>query len=382
MTRLSFLPKAKLVLMSSLYFSLTLTLLYNPHPSFAKVRTSGKNTVEPSKQNFDTGMTKYKDHDLDGAIDGFLQSIYFTRNSYNPDAYYWLGMSYQEKNLDAKAIEAFKKCVEQSIKPAPKAHLHLAQLYMRNNRLDEAEYEANKALADYNGPGPEAHNIIGLISEKRGDLSRAQDQFVEALGDPPWRYTEAWMNYAENLMKQKQWGYAITQLRKMLNHTKALKGMDPQRIYLDIGICLLAKGDHQGAMDNWHEVLNYNPDNAAAHLQLALLLDSERHLSAAIREYKEYIRLSADNPQIAKIKNQVLLLEQKLRSGSADVPVQNSTRYSTRSPLEPTTVDLRRQDSDNTEAIETTTTDRNKKSKKAEKKKDSLEPKSGKESGF
>ncbi len=251
---------------------------------FSKVRSAGKNTVEPAKQNFELGLAKYKEHDLDGAIDAFLQAIYFTRNSYNPEAYYWLGVSYQDKNLDAKAIEALKKGVEQSIKPMPEAHIHLAELYLRNNRLDEADYEASKALTDYHGPGPQAHNIMGLISDKRGDLRRAQDEYVEALGDPPWRYTEAWMNYAENLMKQKEWGSAITQLRNMLNHNKPLKGIDPQRIYLDIGICLLAKGDHQGAMDNWHEVLNYNPTNAAAHLQLALLLDSERHWSAAVKE--------------------------------------------------------------------------------------------------
>lgn len=85
----------------------------------------------------------------------------------------------------------------------PQAHIHLAQLYLRNDRLEDAEYEASKALVDFRGPAPEAHNIIGLISDKRGEFKRGQDEYLEALGDPPWRYTEAWMNYAENLMKQK-----------------------------------------------------------------------------------------------------------------------------------------------------------------------------------
>lgn len=310
-------PRAKLVLMPIVL--LLIEILIFSHPdinccAFSKVRSSGKNTVDASGENFELGMRKYKEHDLDGAIDAFLQAVYFARNSYNPEGYYWLGVSYQDKNLDSKAIEALKKSIEQSIKAAPQAHLHLAQLYLRNNRLDEAEWEANKSITDFHGPAPESHNVIGLICDKRGDLKRGQDEYVAALGDPPWRYTEAWMNYAENLMKQKDWGYAVTQLRNMLNHNKPLKGIDHQRIYLDIGICLFAKGDHQGAMDNWHEVLNYNPDNAAAHLQLALLLDSERHLSAAIKEYKEYIRLSPENAETAKIKNHILLLEQKLRS--------------------------------------------------------------------
>lgn len=350
---------------------------FNFYPALAKVRSTGKNTVEPAKQNFDLGMLKYKEHDLDGAIDAFLQAIYFTRNSYNPDAYYWLGICYQEKNQDAKAIEAFKKSVEQSIKPASHAHLHLAQLYLRNNRLGEADYEANKSLIDAQGKFPEAHNIMGLISQQRGDLDYAKDEFLNALGDPPWRYTEAWMNFAENLIKQKEWGYAITQLRNMLNHPKLLKGLEPERIYLDIGICLLAKGDHQGAMDNWHEVLNYNPDNAAAHLQLALLLDSERHISSALKEYKEYIRLSPDNAETVKIKNRVLLLEQNLRAEQIDIPVQNQTHIQSRYKPNPTNKNETNNFEEETGSVST-----NNKAVKQEKKRDALEPKSGKESGF
>ncbi len=294
--------------------------------ALAKVRSSGKNTVEPSKENFALGMSKYKEQDFDGAIDAFLQSIYFNRSSYNPEAYYWLGLCYQEKKLDGKAIEALKKSIEQTIGRCPQTHIHLAQLYLRNNRLDEATAEANKAWMEFQGKAPEAHNILGLIAERRGDLQGAESQFVEALGDKkPWRYTEAWMNYAEVLIKRKQWGEAIIQLRDMLNNQAPLKGINYEQVYLDIGICLLAKGDHQGAMDNWHESLNYNPDNAMAHLQLALLLDSERHVSSAIKEYKEYIRLSPDNTQMAKIKDRVLILEQNLRSAQVQPPDQVTT---------------------------------------------------------
>ncbi len=358
------------LLLSGCFLFLFANLFSYQLPSFAKIRSSGKNTVEPSKENFDLGLRKYKEHDLDGAIDALLQAVYFNRSSYNPEAYYWLGICYQEKNLDAKAIEALKKSVEQSIKRIPLTHLHLSQLYLRNNRLDEAEWEANKALIDFYGPAPEAHNQLGLICEKRNELERAQDQFLDALGNHPWRYTDAWMNYAENLIKQKKWGYAITQLRNMLNHDKALKGLDPERIYFDIGICLLAKGDHQGAMDNWHETLNYNPDNAQAHLQLALLLDSERHIASAIKEYKEYIRLSPDNSEVAKIKNQVLLLEQKLRA----TPVESVGPY-----VAPNLDSLYKKEPNTSSEIQE---QNNSDALKPSSKKDVLVPHSGKESGF
>ena len=307
-------------------FFLTAEFLIFDQAVLSKPRSSGKSTVEPSKENFELGLSRYKAHDIDGAIDAFLQAIYFNRSTYYPQAYYWLGVCYQDKKQDSKAIEAIKKSVQESIEPAPKAHMHLGELYLRNDRLPEAETEANKAWQDYNTMSvPDVHNLKGLIAQKRGDLSAAGEQFIEALGEKPWRYTEAWMNYAENLIKRKEWGKATMQLRAILDNPVKLKTEpDLERIYLDIGICLLAKGDHQGAMDNWHETLNYNPENAMAHLQLGLLLDSERHVSSAVKEYKEYIRLSEDNPEVVKIKNRVLLLEQILKSGQSESSIESN----------------------------------------------------------
>src|SRR6516162_333299 len=80
----------------------------------ARVRSKGKNTVTPSEENHQIATSKYKAGDLDGAIDAFLQALYFSRNYYNPDAYYWLGVCYMEKKQDAKAIEAFKHNCEQA----------------------------------------------------------------------------------------------------------------------------------------------------------------------------------------------------------------------------------------------------------------------------
>src|ERR1700683_5314297 len=92
-----------------LVFLTTEILILNQPVLSSKPRSSGKNTVEPSAENFELGLSRYKAHDLDGAIDAFLQAIYFNRSTYYPQAYYWLGVCYQDKKLDAKAIEALKK---------------------------------------------------------------------------------------------------------------------------------------------------------------------------------------------------------------------------------------------------------------------------------
>ena len=295
--------------------------------ALAKVSSKGKNTVDACKENFETAMRKYKEKDLDGAIDAFLQSIYFSRNYYNPQAYYWLGLCYMQKKQDGKAIDALNKHCEQAIGFTPEAHIYLAELYLRNDRLNEAEAEANLALTQYQGRGPKARNMLGKIKEKQGDLVQAQAEFLEALGDPPWRYTEAWMNYAENIMKQKQWGAAVNQFTLMLNNKIVLKGLDYETLFLDIGLCLLAKGDHQGAIDNWHECLNYNPQNTKAHLQLAMLLDAEQHFSSAMKEYREFVRLTNDTEAAEKIKERIHIIEQKLGPDESELPPPKPSMY-------------------------------------------------------
>lgn len=291
-------------------------------PVYAEKRVRGAKdhpqTEMPSDQNFNVGMAKYKDGDMDGAIDGFLQAIYFARNNYEPAAYYWLGMAYRNKMQDTKAIEAFKKAIEQSVNGNPDAHLHLGEVYLRNDRDGEAEEEAKNAIIEAGGPAYKAHNLYGMVLEHRGDLSGAQQHFLDALGEQPWTYTDAWMNLAGCFMKWKNWGSALSTYRDMLLSKKPLKGLDYQKIYLDMGVCLLAKGDHQGAIDNWHRCLDYNVANPEAHLQLAMLFDAENHISSAIKEYKEFVRVSDDQRRVGKAKERIGMLEQKLAPAETD----------------------------------------------------------------
>lgn len=299
--------------------ALTSSVAYLPlnclTPAFAKKKTGDNpNTEDPSVAQLNIGLERIKKGDFNGAVDSLLQSVYFARNNYAPVSYFWLGFCYGMLLQDTKAIEACKKNVEQSIGGVPETHCMLAELYMRNDRDQEAEDECKTALTEFQGPGFKAHCIYGKLLEKRGDFASAQWHYENALGDQPWTYTEAWLRMAECMMKQKNWGGAVKQLGGMIISSQKgiLKGLDFQKVYLDLGICLLAKGDHQGAIDNWHKVLGLNFDNPEAHLQLAMLLDAENHMSSAIKEYREFIRVSTDQKKVAKAKERLGMLELKV----------------------------------------------------------------------
>ncbi len=277
----------------------------------------GKGHVLPSDAQFDIGMSKYKSRDYDGAVDAFKQSVYFARNEYMPAAWYWLGCTYMVKHEDTKAIEAFKKHFEQTPGPSWEAHIHLGHIYLRNNRLAEAEDEARCALSDYQGQCPKAYNLYGLVEKARNNYDGAVGWFLQALGDAPWSYTEAWMNYADMLMWAKKWPAAINQFTKMLNSEKTLKGLDEETLFTSRGKCLLALGDHQSALEDFHRTLSMNKDNSEAHLNLAMMFDQERHISSAIKEYKEFCRTCNEPKRTSAVMQRIAMLEQLLRPAQA-----------------------------------------------------------------
>ncbi len=310
------------ILLLSLTLSFSVT--YFVQPCGAKVKAP--NTEDPMVKNHDLGMAFIAKGDWDSAIDAFLQSVYFARNNYAPDSYHFLGVSYMAKGQDLKAIEAGKKSVEQSTGGAFKTHILLAELYLRNKRLDEADAECSAAMnADsHTEENLRGHYLYGRVFEARDSPWQAQLQYEYALGDKPWTFTDAWMAYTELMMKQKNWVAAIAQFNDMIKSEKVLKGMNYPHLYLDLGICLLAKGDHQGAMQNWHKGLSLNMAEPDIHLQLGMMFDAEKHISSAIKEYKEFVRYSVDQRKIAKAKQRLEMLEQMVAPPEAPYQVKPS----------------------------------------------------------
>lgn len=295
-----------------------LTQLAGDYHNYNQAKATNHNTTGPSHENFVQGQKLFGAKDYDGAVDAFLQSIYFARNGYAPSSYFWLGKSYYQKgNADPKAIGAFRKCIQQSLNVEPEAHFMLGQLYLRNKNWPEAENEADLALTQSKSARDRAksYNLLAKIAETKDppNYEQASGDYLNALGEQPWRYTEAWVNYAELLMKQQNYEAAFEELRNLLNSRVALKEVPYDRVYTDIGLCMSVKGDHQGALDNWRKALEYNPESAPLRLLIASLLYEEHHWSSALDEYKAYIRLAPADASTAKVRDRITLLEQQLK---------------------------------------------------------------------
>lgn len=317
--------------------SLALSLLAVLVPFFALVpqascRTAGKNTKEPADKNLKLGKQLYKSGDYDGAQDALLQATYFARNGYAPEAFYWLGMTYKAKHMDQKAVDAFKQHIAQALDKAAPGHLALATVYTRLKNYNEAEVEISRAFSDTQYFDPLTRQIYlaqGINLEAKGHPREAIASYIECLGrdQRDWDNYEAWIRMCECHMKIKEWVDAYKFLTLMTKTGQPLVGIHYERVYLDLGICMLAKGNHQGAIEYWHKALEYDPDNKEAHLQLAMLLDAETHLSASLKEYKQFVRCCSDEDQDRKrqVEQRMQIIEQKLGSvEDTPVPVQPS----------------------------------------------------------
>ncbi|MDZ4834143.1 MAG: hypothetical protein SGJ27_10240 [Candidatus Melainabacteria bacterium] len=326
----------------------------------------GKHTQAPAEEHFNSGKAKLTAEDLDGAIDAFLQATYFARNGYYPEAYYWLGISYMEKNdknLDNKAVEALEKHVSQSVEEPTDAYLALAEIHLRNKRWEECE-NAVKSIKKYDPKTTQkVQYIYGLMEDRKGDdvtldsstswggalgqmkgyqkareLEQKQSQlslesrrrghymaaeqhFRQALGDKPWSWTKVWLLYCEEKMKLQKWAEALRELMALkTSHSIGNQmRMQPARLHKDIGLCKLALGDHQGAMDHWRFALDYNKDDYEVFLQIAMLLETEHHFSSAVKYYKDFLRLreGSDDKRVSQVRDRLTSIEHMLTPNEA-----------------------------------------------------------------
>ncbi|MFA7339338.1 MAG: tetratricopeptide repeat protein [Candidatus Obscuribacterales bacterium] len=294
-------------------------------PLPAEAKNSQKNTTDPALKNTKLGKQLFEKGDYDLAIDALLQATYFARNGYAPEAFYYLGKCYLAKGEYLKAYDSLKKHLSQNVSGDGWGNVAMVETLTALQRYDDAHPYVAFALAGATYESPiyrAAHVAAGKMEDAKGNFSAACDHYRSSLGDAPWTFFDGWIGFCECLMKMKKWTEAYKYLDQMLTTNQTVKGLNYERLHLDLGICLLAKGNHQGAIDHWHQCLEYNHDNKEAHLQLAMILESENHISSAIKEYRSFVRLSDDPKNHApdkemrskQVETRIALLEEKLNA--------------------------------------------------------------------
>jgi tetratricopeptide (TPR) repeat protein len=126
-------------------------------------------------------VEKIRQRDLDGAI-ALLEGV-LDKNPEDPNALYFIGMSYARKQMYPEAIDALTQ-VTQLAPRFPPAYFELAVCYQQQNDLDKALEYYQKTL-DLDPNNPDAAYNSGLILFGMNRVDEALPRFEKALSIKP-----------------------------------------------------------------------------------------------------------------------------------------------------------------------------------------------------
>jgi tetratricopeptide (TPR) repeat protein len=182
---------------------------------------------------------------------------------YNYDAYFLKGMCYKDMSDTVSAISSF----ETASRIAPEKPSPYMQLALINSNKDFKKailYFENCYQADTNNVEP--LNGIGIIYQQRKQNLEAKKAFIRCIETQP-SYAKAFYNIGCVLMDedslpkaQRQFDFAIKS--------------DPKYVeaYFNRGLCKENLKDAKGALEDYEQALNLDPD-----FQLAI--DAKKRLS-------------------------------------------------------------------------------------------------------
>ena len=167
-------------------------------------------------------------------------------------------------------------------------HFDRGDAYRTQRKIESANAEFRRAIAQSNWPDPRAYNNLGagLLHQKHYDDAAAH--FEDALRIKP-DYVEARRNLANALAIQGQ-------ITESVPHFVELVKLTPDNFdaRYNLGTILLRLGEHDQAAIHLTEAVRLDPQHAYAHNNLAMVLTRLAHTDDAIEHYEAALLLKPD----------------------------------------------------------------------------------------
>lgn len=195
--------------------------------------------------------------------------------------HYDLGLAYKMQDDAAHAIPELE-AAERLDPGQPEAPYALGLLYLQQGRYADAARELKTSL-DLRPSNGEGWATLGSVYAQLNRLPEATDALLRAIRLVPGQ-PDPHLTLANVYIKQNQLAEATAQ-RKLA--ASLMRGnMDRQRaeVATHSGQSLLQSGDLAGAATQFHDALTFDPNDAAAHLGLAQIDDTQHNPIAAAAE--------------------------------------------------------------------------------------------------
>jgi tetratricopeptide (TPR) repeat protein len=164
------------------------------------------------------------------------------------------------------------------------AHNNLGVVLAKKGQIDEAIDQYQEALRLKPGYGLACNNL-GVALGKKGQADKAIRYFREAVRLIP-HYAEAHYDLGIALGRKGQIDEAIHQLQETIR----LKP-DHAQAHNDLGTDFYRQGDTDDAIRLYQEAIRLKPDYAEAHYNLGIAFYQQRRIDQAIHQFQEALRL-------------------------------------------------------------------------------------------
>jgi len=249
--------------------------------------------------------------------------------SFDPNfqyALYFLAKAYQEQNRIEEAIQCLKRIISSSSEVFPLTYILLTNLYIKKEEPEAAEKILQSALV-IKKEVSEIHSGLGFIHEKRGDIEKAEKEYLEALELNSLdfaairRLFTLYINQNRPLEAEKviqkasslsdipdntlyEWGVMCLQYKRLGLAEKIFKDIlkkSPKPnpgVIVNLGFCYAYQGRLEEAKSMFEKAIKEMPDDPKILYNLGTLYTNTGEPEKALKYYKRALKAGKGTPQI------------------------------------------------------------------------------------
>ncbi len=196
---------------------------------------------------------------------------------------------YGREDLEGSAL-AFRTALQRDPN-LDQAHNYLGNIYLAQNRLEEATQEYGQVIR-LNPDFTEAYYNLGVVLQKQNQPQAAITAYRQAIVLDP-TLAAAHYNLGLVLYEQRQIPDAIVSYRQAIH----FDNHNPDA-YFNLAIALQKQGQAEEAIATYRQAVEQDPENAQAYNHLGNLLLAQGQDSQALKVYREAVRRQPDNPTV------------------------------------------------------------------------------------
>jgi tetratricopeptide (TPR) repeat protein len=240
-----------------------------------------------AKAHHNLGAALAKQGKINEAVEHYHKALQL--NPDDSETLFNLGDALARQGKTEQAINYLSKALQ--INPDyAEVHSNLGSIYIKQGNIEKAIYHSNQALR-LNPQLAEAHNNIGIALMQEAKIEAAIGQFQKALQLKP-DFIMAENNLKRALTIRQELETEISRLQELLKDNP-----ENVELHFQLGNLFFRKGDQRQAMQQYKKALQLNPKFVPALNNLALVRAANKEYDKALTLFLDVLNYYPDDAE-------------------------------------------------------------------------------------